>query len=74
LNFNKYDYICKVLKMSDFKPIIETPWGDAKLDSIKVSELGFVQLKIWLIDKRIFKTFTIDKVEDILSDLNFKIK
>lgn len=75
MKFNKYDYICKILiKMSDFKEIIITPMGEAKLDSIKVSELGFVQLKIWLVKDRIFKTFTIDRIEDILKDLNFKIK
>lgn len=75
MKFNKYDYICKILiKMSDFKEIIITPMGEAKLDSIKVSELGFVQLKIWLIEDKIFKTFTIDGIEDILKDLNFKIK
>lgn len=60
--------------MSDFKEIIITPLGEAKLDSIKVSELGFVQLKVWLIEDKVFKTYTIDRIEDILNDLNFKIK
>lgn len=60
--------------MSGFKEIIITPLGEAKLDSIKVSELGFVQLKVWLIEDKVFKTYTIDRIEDILNDLNFKIK
>jgi len=60
--------------VSDFKEIIITPLGEAKLDSIKVSELGFVQLKVWLIEDKVFKTYTIDRIEDILNDLNFKIK
>jgi hypothetical protein len=60
--------------MSKYKGIIITPLGEAKIESISISELGFIQLKLYYKGDKIYKSITIDKIENILDNLNFKIK
>lgn len=60
--------------MSEYKGIIITPQGEAKIESILISELGFFQLKLYYEGDKVYKTITIDKIENVLDNLNFKIK
>lgn len=60
--------------MSEYKGIIITPQGEAKIESISISELGFFQLKLYYEGDKVYKTITIDKIENVLDNLNFKIK
>lgn len=50
---------------------VETPDGKATLNSIYVTELGYIMAKIFYSKKRVFKNF---KIGDINSLLNKDIK
>ena len=60
--------------MTNYNKTIITNYGKAKFESISVSEFGFVQLKLFLIEDKVYRTITIDKIENILSKLEFKIE
>jgi hypothetical protein len=60
--------------MSKYKKTIITKEGEAKVESLFISELGFVQLKLFYVKNKVYKTFTIDKIENILDNLNLQIK
>jgi hypothetical protein len=60
--------------MSKYKKTIITTEGEAKIESLSISELGFVQLKLYYVKDKVYKTLTIDKIENILDNLNLQIK
>ncbi len=54
--------------------IIQTPNGEGFLESIKVSPLGFVMIKVFFPNDKIYITYNINKFEKFLegTQLSFK--
>jgi hypothetical protein len=60
--------------MVKYDKIIITKDGEAKIESISISELGRVQLKLYYINDGVYKTISFDNIENILEKINLKIK
>lgn len=60
--------------MVKYNKIIITKDGEAKIESISISELGRVQLKLYYINDGVYKTISFDNIENILEKINLKIK
>jgi hypothetical protein len=56
------------------KHLIDTPRGKGFLESITVSDLGFVMVKVFYPNDKIYITYNIDKLENLLegTQLSFK--
>jgi hypothetical protein len=56
-----------------YNKTIKTPKGLAKIESISISELGFVQIKFFYEDEKVYKSYSVSKIEDLLNNIDFKI-
>jgi hypothetical protein len=56
------------------KHLIDTPRGKGFLESITVSDLGFVMVKVFYPNDKIYITYNIDRLENLLegTQLSFK--
>jgi hypothetical protein len=56
------------------KHLIDTPKGKGVLESISVSELGFVMVKVFYPSDKTYTTYNISKLENFLegTQLSFK--
>lgn len=56
------------------KHLIDTPKGKGVLESISVSELGFVMVKVFYPSDKTYNTYNINKLENFLegTQLSFK--
>jgi hypothetical protein len=56
-----------------YNKTIKTPNGLAQIESISISELGFVQIKFFYEDEKVYKSYSVSKIEDLLNNIDFKI-
>jgi hypothetical protein len=56
------------------KHLIKTPKGDGFLENIWISELGFVMVKVFYPNDKIFITYNINKLEKFLEETKLSFK
>jgi len=53
---------------------VQTEYGDAHIESLKISELGYVQIRLYYPDKKRWITYTVrDGIEKLINGLNIKV-
>lgn len=56
------------------KHLIDTPNGEGLLENISVSELGYVMVKVFYPSDNTYKTWNINKLENILENTQLSVK
>lgn len=56
-----------------YNKTIKTPKGLAKIESISITELGFVQIKFFYEDDKVYRSYTVSKIEDLLNKIDFRV-
>lgn len=53
---------------------VQTEYGNAEVESVKISELGYVQLRLYHPDRSQWITYTVrDGINKLIKDLNIEL-